>query len=76
MRNFQEFIFLAKQAFLSDFPVCRNAPSELRLKCFSGLVLYLDILEKSISCELTSNTSFGRKKIWKNFKSKLKFNIF
>ena len=65
MRNFQEFIFLAKQAFLSDFPVSRNAPSELRLKCFSGLVLYLDILEKSIICELTSNTHLVERKYGK-----------
>ena len=65
MRNFQEFIFLAKQGFLSDFSVYRNALSELRLKCSSGLVCYLDILEKSIICELTLIPHFVERKYGK-----------
>ena len=33
-----------------------------RLKCFSGLAFYFDILEKSKICDVTSNTPFCRKK--------------
>ena len=39
-------------------------------ECLRWLLLfYLDVLEKSIICELTSHNPFYREKIWKNSKS-------
>ena len=60
MQKLHEFIFQAKQRFLSDFSVCRNAPLELKTQMLQWNLVYVYVLEKSIICELTSNTPFCR----------------